>query len=60
MHIRVYMNWYDTIEIELEHVRNAILILERKRGQFPPSTVVGDPKYWSTRLQDIRDRAERN
>ncbi|KUY88754.1 hypothetical protein WI25_32005 [Burkholderia cepacia] len=60
MHIRVYMNWYDTIEIELEHVRNAILILERKRGQFPPGTVVGDPKYWSTRLQDIRDRAERN
>ncbi|KVQ60081.1 hypothetical protein WT23_23250 [Burkholderia territorii] len=54
------MNWYNTIEQELEHVRNAIHILERKRGQFPPGTVVGDPKYWSMRLQDIRARAERN
>ncbi|RQT44895.1 conserved hypothetical protein [Burkholderia cenocepacia] len=54
------MNWYNTIEKELDHVRNAIQILEKKRGQFPPGTVVGDPKYWSMRLQDIRDRAERN
>ncbi|KVQ69171.1 hypothetical protein WT23_06160 [Burkholderia territorii] len=54
------MNWYNTIEKELEHVKNSIKILERKRGQFPPGTIVGDPMYWITRLQDIRDMANHN
>lgn len=56
----VDMYWYNSLEKELDHVQNALQILGGKRDQFPPGTVVGNPKYWSTRLKDIRERAERN
>lgn len=54
------MNWYHTIERELVHVQNAIQILEETREKFPPGTVISEPKYWCTRLQTIRDLAERH
>ncbi|WP_175842727.1 hypothetical protein [Burkholderia contaminans] len=54
------MNWYHTIEKELAHVKNAIQILEETREQFPPGTIVSEPKYWRNRLHAIRDLAERH
>ncbi|KAB1588184.1 hypothetical protein C5O75_027850 [Burkholderia cepacia] len=50
---------YVTIEKELAHVKNAIETLLTNRKEIPFGTAVGDPAYWRTRLQSLREMAER-
>ncbi|WP_137910007.1 MULTISPECIES: hypothetical protein [unclassified Burkholderia] len=50
---------YVRIELDLVHVKNALQTLSEKRDEFPLGTAIRDPEYWRSRLQSIRDVADR-
>ncbi|KVH09148.1 hypothetical protein WS84_19770 [Burkholderia anthina] len=54
------MNRYYALENELAHIHGALQLLERRKANFPPDTVIGSPAYWRKRIRSVREQAGRH